>query len=285
MSQKSYVQRAFNPSELLTAMYLGKPYSPKANSLLNTLWGVYPDERPQENEYPRLGLFGVGGGAHQLVSKESGGSSPMSTPIYATDNGMNNPLPLVVRELTNDLTPIERQRFAMREVREIDGVMYAIYWLRWINLDNVQQVSELEIVEDGEVISRKPYNPAPESLEPPLRSYDDESLSTSRQRITTYFQIPVTFDAADTAEFVNACTVMTGDPTTAVISEIILASAVPRELPIQSATGNEVMREAICAQQNAHCSTYHVLYATSTGFNMDIKTGAGEPVTVPESVG
>eukprot|EP00493_Phyllostaurus_siculus_P004884 UN04911 len=62
MATKSYVQRSFNVSELLSAMYLGKPHIPKANSLLNTLWNVNPNERPAEGEYPSLALYGIGRG-------------------------------------------------------------------------------------------------------------------------------------------------------------------------------------------------------------------------------
>lgn len=284
MATKSYVQRSFNVSELLSAMYLGKPHIPKANSLLNTLWNVNPNERPAEGEYPSLALYGIGRGAHQLVSKEIGGSAPLKTPIYATDNGMELPMPFVVRELSNDLTPAERQKYAMREVRDIDGVLHAIYWLRWLNLDNVSQVTELQVVEDGEVISSKPYNPTPESLQPSPRNYDDASLKTSRKRCISYFNIPVAFNENDTMELINACTILYNDPTAAVVSEIMLASGIRRELPTPEESGTSMMTEVVAAQMNAHASTYQVLYSSSKGFAIDILSGAGEPITVPESV-
>lgn len=284
MSEKSYIQRSCNTSQLLTAMYIRKPYTPLANSTLNEKFNIHKDEVPAVGEYPHLGLWCIGRGAHQLVVKSGGGSSPMNTPIYATDNSLELATPFVARELTNDLSEIERGRYALREVREINGVMYALYWARWLDMSNVSQVTELQVTEDGEVVSSKSYNPAPESLEPPARNYDDTALETSRQRITTYAEIGVSFTEQDVKEFIDACIVMYNDPTAAVITEIGMLSGIERSLPTATSGGQSMMNESIATQLNAHVSTYQAVHLSSKGFDLTILTGSGEPLTVPESV-
>jgi len=284
MSNKSYIQRICNTQQILTAMYIRKPFTPLANSTLNLKFGVNPDEVPADGEYPRLGFWCIGRGAHQLVSKDSGGSSPMDTPIYATDNSVELATPFVARELTDDLTSIERLRYGVREVREINGKVYALYWLRRLDMDNVSQVTELQTTENGEVIASKPYTPAPESLSPAARNYSDTALTTSRQRVITYAKIEVNFTEDDVKELMDACTILYNDPTAATVTEIGIVSGIDRERPIQTAGGQDMMREVICAQLNAHIHTYQALHLASKGFDLSIMTGAGEPITVPETV-
>lgn len=284
MSEKSYIQRSCNTSQLLTSMYIRKPYVPLANSTLNEKFNINPDEVPAVGEYPSLGLWCIGRGAHQLVSKAAGGSSPMSTPIFATDNSLELITPFVVRELTNDLSTIERRKYALREVREIKGKTYALYWACNLDMNNVSQVTELQITEDGEVVSTKLYTPSPESLEPPARNYNDSALATSRQRVTTYAAINVSFTEQDVKELIDACIIMYDDPTAAVVTEIGMLSGVPRSLPTGTAGGQEMMTESIAVQLNAHVSTYQAVHLSSKGFDLSIITGAGEPLTVPESI-
>lgn len=284
MSEKSYIQRSCNTGQLLTSMYIRKPYVPLTNSTLNEKFSINPDEIPAVGEYPSLSLWCIGRGAHQLVSKTSGGSSPMRTPIFATDNSLELITPFAIRELTNDFSAAERQKYALREVREINGITYALYWARYLDMSNVSQVTELQITEDGEVVSSGLYNPAPESLEPPARNYNDTSVETSRQRVTTYASIDVSFSEDDVQELIDACTILYNDPTAAVVTEIGMLSGIPRSMPISTASGQEMMNESVAVQLNAHVSTYQAVHLGSKGFDLSIITGAGEPLTVPESV-
>lgn len=284
MSNKSYIQRISNAQQILTAMYIRKPFTPLANSTLNTKFMVNENEMPAEDEYPHLGYWCAGLGAHQLVSTTAGGSAPMSTPIYATDNSVQIATPFVARELSNDLSAVERRKYGIREVREVNGKVLALYWLRKLDLDTVNQVTELQLTEDGEVVSSKPYTPAPESLTPPARNYTDSVVDTSRQRLITYAEILITFTEADVKEFMDACALLYGDENTATLTEIGICTGIERERPIVTDGGQALMQEVVCAQLNAHVSTYQALHLSSNGFDMKIRTGAGEPITVPESV-
>lgn len=224
--------------------------------------------------------FCIGNGGHRV--QLDGNSIPYNAPIphKATDSGLYNIIPFIVRETTNDLTPAERQKYRIRRTLSIDGVLYAAYYGRVIDLTSVIPDMIITTIVSGNPVNSS-FVPSANNLEPtvpPIGSTNDGSNASVSATVI------INMPPDETQEIVDACNLLYGNGNLAIISEIAIVAAVDKQVTHRYPdTGAQVpvavvdtIYEAVAPQVQTHISTSgdSVADATEYGFTLDL--GAAE---------
>src|SRR5690606_18437856 len=135
---------------LQTCMLSGLPFVVKPNTTLNERFDIESGTLPANGVLPTLHYMGIGNGGHKMVVGAGGMSKPEPIQHLATDASAFNPIPFVIREPINDLTPAERANYALRKETIINGTAYVSYYLRRIDLSGILPTMEHRVIqEDG----------------------------------------------------------------------------------------------------------------------------------------
>lgn len=270
--------------DLQTCQLRGIPYPIRQNTTLNEKLNILPTVRHSADTYPRQKYFCIGNKGHK--SSLGNGDVEITTPLQhkPTDSSLFGMLPFVVRELNNDLTPQQRERFALRQVKEFNGRNYIVYWLR--RIDDVNTGTNLiyyttrnngvtvETTKREFVPSRTNQNPIPE----PLRVVDTNSLDGDYVRCESVIQLRLT--EWDLEEIINAANIVHGSYQYAIISEIGLVSAVDRTVTAESPNGATSFnyKEVVSAQINTFIATDFRPYFANSDVTLSLATGSSEPM-------
>jgi hypothetical protein len=254
----------------------GIDYTVRANSTLNQKFDILPNAVIPSGKYPISQFVAVGNGAHSA----SLGPGPTLFDHVARYKSLYNLLPIVLRELDNDLTPLQRENYALRSIETYGGVDYVAYRLKRISplsLSPVQEIREID-PDTNELVTSEVYTPTGPDLSPPTPSAVG-SPTTTNQYIGTFLDVEIVFDAFDITEFANACTIIYGNADNAVISEIGIVSGINRTITIteyDGVTQNDFV-EATAACVTEYMTYYSLMRPPSTELRIPI----GMAVAVP----
>lgn len=165
----------------------------------------------------KIGVVMVGRGGHGFVVDAQNDISPITYPHRSTDTGLFQPIPMIVRELANDLTGTMKAMYRLRVVAQINSIWYAFYFGKKLDITEIEVQQILETINDGVVVNTEPYEPTANDLRPEKTELNAISDGTS---LRTYAGMSVGFNDEEVVEMQNACALLYGDPTKAVISEI-----------------------------------------------------------------
>jgi hypothetical protein len=113
---------------LQTCAMLGIAVPQIANTTLNEKLSIQANATLGVNEMPRARYICIGIGGHQGTVGADGILLIGSAQHRPTDNSLFRMMPFVMRPLTNDLTTVERQRYALRRIENHKGLDYAVYY-------------------------------------------------------------------------------------------------------------------------------------------------------------
>src|SRR5690606_15519488 len=134
----------------------------------------------------------------------------------------------ILRELDNDLSVTEREKYALRRMETHNGRNYWAYYLKRLNLNGVSQQLQHTTVQDG-VATTVPYIPTSANLNPTApANYSPDVVSTEGNFLSTSAIITINFTEGDIAELVEVARIMYDNEYMAVISEIGLCSGVDK---------------------------------------------------------
>lgn len=215
-----------------------------ATVTLNAKYGVSPALLPQAQ--PRIRYFGAGiGGAKNIDSENlSGPFKPQ-----ATDMDLYKALPIRCVPLANDLTAADRANYRMRQVKQINGIQYALYWLKVMTpLDTKVQITRTDPVSKQEtpyVLDPANLNPVP----PPLSTDGTVGSATAEINVTTSYMVNLTGN-----EIMEAINVLYGgDTRRAMITELGYYYGEDRVVKGESATSAQFdYTEAIMTMLGYH---------------------------------
>lgn len=272
-------------TQIQTAAHLKIPLIVPEHTTLNEKFDIYRNQGIQPNELPSLKAFTIGDGGHRAVVGQHG--RPLITPIdhQADHAALYNHLPFVLRTLDNDLSPTEREKYALRKEVEIEGRYYYAYYARRLNLNDVAITLKRSKRIDGEVTSST-YVPTSSNLSPtPPDMSSTGVVTTSGEYLSSSAIVNIRFSKQDVSEFTNVARILYNDEIYAVISEIALCTGVDRTVQGSSTGGQINYRELIAAQVSAFVPVHYEMVYHSEGFDFGTEVGAVEPLLGSESVG
>lgn len=198
------------------------------NTTLNELYDILPDEsvgRKNGADF-QLGYYGIGiGGSRSIGVNAQGLEGRQVYQHRPTDFNAFYPIPFLIREIGDDIDPLERDNYRMRVVRKIGDTIHVMYYLKKIGFqvfDPTMKVGERDPATGN--TTERPYVPKVEDLTP--KPY--ELVSVGNIPITNTFingtgKMDLSLNGNDLEEIRNVCRVLFNDSSVAAISEMYLA--------------------------------------------------------------
>ena len=275
------ISRTIMGSRLQTMLLLGLPYSAVANTTLNEKFdvqsGVLPDN--PTTTIPRVRYFCIGNGGHRNATGADG--TAYTTPIQhsAGDGALYNHLPFLIRPVDEDISVVERAKYAMRVVQDINGESYVAYYLKRLDFTDVSPTMMHNTVVDG-VTTSVPFVPTGANLNPTAPAIPATGVTTTNgDYLSASALLNLAFTAEDVAELVNVAQVMYDNEYYAVISEIGLVAGVDKIVTADAFGGGTFnYLEAIQAQITTHITGHYPIGYTNQGFDFGLELGATEPL-------
>ncbi len=272
------VTRTVYGSKLQTAMLLGRPVVIDQNSTLNERFSVQADSQLADTEYPRMKFMCIGNGGHKVVN---GADNIPYTKMHQhspSDAASFKPLPFVLRQVSQDLTPTERAKYAMRCVQTYNGESYYAYYLKRLDMANIVVKMQKRTVQDGQTNSVD-FVPTSANLVPtPQELANAGSNALIANYLTVSALLNLSLTQADCNELLNVSRIMYGDDNLAIISEVGLVSGSDKVIPL---TDNSNFRESIASQIVSHIGAFHQVKYTANGITGVFDVGTNEPMLVP----
>lgn len=265
-----------------THNWLNIPYTAPAGTTLNERWNIHHNTAIGGNDRMVSEFLSIGNRGHYSTTV-SGISVNKYNPHKATDAGMYNAIPFVLRPINADLGDVERQRYGMRVPVTISSVKYWAYYLMRLNLASTTPEMRITTIVDG-VTTSTPFVPNQDNLTPTPPLIPNDAIQTANgQYATVNAMVQHVLSESDIEELINAVEIMYGDGDLAVITELAIVSAIRKQVARldenrQAMSGGlqywEALRATIVNFMGADFSA-----AMNTGtFGMNIDLGTSDPL-------
>lgn len=281
----SNVVRTGEAGAIQTSAQTGVPLPMLPYTTLNQKYGVGAELDVADGEKFAFNTIAIGNKGHDMVVGNGGFKKWKDIPHIPQHKALYNGLPWIVRPETDDLSPVDRAKYRMRCIREINGVRYVFYYLRVVDKSTAVISREIRRTVDG-VTTTTAYVPSLADLspQPPILT-SGESLTTVGDYMTASCRIPFIMTEDDIYEFSQACKIIHGDTGYDIISEIALVNNVDRSVQVTHLGAPLTYTEAVRATATAFVSTAIVASQFKTGVSMMLDVGAAEPLLTVEVEG
>ena len=274
-----YITRTLSGAKLQTALYLDIPYTLDTNSTLNEKYNTNVITSFNSNEKPKLYCFGIGYGGHKCFTGPNGVDTTLPVQHKPTDASLYKPLPLILREVNNDISSIERAKYRLRVLLTINGVSYVAYFLKVIDFTNTNlTLQKISIVNN--VITETPFgydlsnlNPTPPAIQPDLNA-----VYTTGNYAKVSALASIGLSPAEVTELLNSATIILGSDAYAIISEICLVQGADRSVTGNFNGSSASYIDIVGAQIASFINTYHNVKFSNNGAILDVDVGAVEPL-------
>lgn len=269
-------------SALQSAQLLGIPYNILPNTTLNEKFSIDPDIPTPEGAYPVAKYIAIGRGGHRHAIGADGSALVDLNTHRASDPACFAHIPWVLREVSDDIDPETRKKYALRRIEQHDNIDYVAYYLRRLDHDDVGTELARVTVQDGNTTS-VPFVPSASDLSPvPVVIDPNEITETSGEYITATTRFTVGLTEWDVEEIVKACTVIYGQPNYATLSEVALCSGI--DVIATAQNGEDPVfqyAEARAVQVMNHICTHYSLNELNQGLELSYEVGGSESLTIP----
>lgn len=273
-----HVVRTIYGNELSSALLLGLPYTAPPFTTLNEKFGIQPGVTLAPGTMPVCQYFAIGNGGHSATVGADGIPLLTIAQHRATDAGLFNQIPFVLRQVGDDLQPSERIKYALRKEITIGTVVYVAYYLRRINMVSVGTKLELRNI-NSDVITTTDFIPTAANLSPVKTAASNTGVNTlSGDYVTCVSKLPIVFTDTEIQYLLDACMILFGDINYAIISEIALCSGSDKTINILSSTGNFNFNEAIQVQVVTFISSAHIARYCTSGLEKILDVGSNSPL-------
>jgi len=264
---------------LQTCAHLGIPFEVAKHTTLNELLTIQADRVPDENVYPTLGYISLGNGGLSASLLADGNLVMVPKVFEPTSAAPYSPLPLILRAIGDDLTEVERRKYALRRIENRNNVNYIAYYLKRIDKTNLKAGMFLTTVVDG-VKNTVPFVPDSSVLHPTPPIISNPGVITADgSYVSASAPLDVILDTLDTQELMNVFNIIYQNPNAAVISELALCSGLDLTVQVNDTGGNQFnMLEAIAVQVNDLVNIGAPLQFNADGVKFSMDIGATEPL-------
>ena len=271
------VSRTIYSSYIQTILLTGTKFKLAANSTLNELYGIQNGISPLVT--PTLGYFAIGNGGHKITVGANG--IPLMNPIQhqATDAALYHGLPFILRPINNDIDTVTQANYALRRIETHGGNQYIAYYLKRLGISTVIPDMENIVTANG-ISTATTFIPNSSNLNPtpPVLSNTGVNL-VSGDYVAASAKLNIALTASEVTELLNVSTILYGDPSYAIISEIALCSGVDKV--VQSASNNNStisFNEALAVQVLSFVNSFFAMQFSSAGISLLLDVGASEPI-------
>lgn len=226
----------------------------------------------------------IGNGGHRLRT-ELGVTIPTfePRPHMATDAGLFNQIPFVVKPIDSDLNATDRARFCLRRTMRIGGQLYVAYFGRVLSeLDLAAPDIAKRVITSSSDVSQ-PWLPTSADLTPALTDTDPTG-STNEVYVTASYSDQITFTEQDIAWLREACLLLYGSERYAYISEIAVCTGVKHAVTNRYDNAGSTTsafsgaNEYVGVQASSYTYAAWDAQAHATGFNFAVNTAVTEPL-------
>lgn len=264
---------------LQTCLLSQLPFELKPYTTLNERFGIQSGILPIVGQMPKLGYMGIGNGGHRMIVGANGKTKPEPIQHLATDASAYDPIPFILRLPGEDLTPIERARYALRKEVIHNGITYIAYYLRRIDFSGVLTSMEYRTVQDDGSTTVTPYVPDNSNLFPTPQPYSNTGANLiSGEYASASAKVTININAWEAEEMLNVARVMYDDEDFAIISEIQLVTGIDKTINVSSTSGSFVFNEVIAAQVANHIAAFYPIRFSRNGIEIYLDIGASEPL-------
>lgn len=238
---EKYVRTVYG-ALLETALYQKTPLVYMDNMTLNEKFDFLKGVSPNPNEYPAVRYFGIGVGGHTASIGANGRTKLEIYQHRSTDGACFEHVPLVMRELTDDLSVDERAKYAGRVIQQHNGVNYICYFVRRMSTAGLAPQLIYKTVSSNGDVTTTPWSPTTDNLNPrPLPFTQNGVNVVSGDYIVSTSVNTIRFTGAEITELENVGKILFGDPDYMIISEIALIAAVDRSIQVNGSGGSSFM--------------------------------------------
>lgn len=264
--------------QLLNAMYHGTPYHPLPGTTLNEKLGILPNKVAADLTYPKNKFFAIGNKGHNYKAGTDSIPLPVLLQHRPKDAALFGQIPFVLRNPDDDLLPAQRIRYALRKEVLVGGKTYIAYYLRRIVMDLVTTKLKYRNVNGG-VITESDYIPDATCLEPtPVTPSVTGVNTTSGDYLLAVSSLQIDMNTDDTAELLNACTILFGSPEYAIISEVVLCHGIDTPVIVNAPSGQFTFMDAYSVQPSNFLSDFRPCFLYTNGFTRTVDVGSNNPM-------
>lgn len=247
-------------------------------------------DKVQDTDNIKMQILCIGNGGHRYVAAAPPApaySSPI--PHQATDSGLYNQIPFLIRPYASDINGATRAKYRLRRTLVIGGQLYVGYFGRVLDYTGVNPVVQLVTIDAGQPIYGG-FNPTINSLDPDPSNVTNFTINDNQgSYVSVSATLNIQFDANEVQEIMSACELLFGSEEYAIISEIALCTGVDKPVDTQYsdvtpfsassiAPGPSAPIEAVGVQVMTHISTHYPIVYANDGFSMTLDLGATEPL-------
>lgn len=276
--------RTSEAAALQTASFCGLAHTYPEKSTLNQLLDIQSGITPAPNQWPQMKYMVIGNGGNRTTTDTDG--LELRTPIQhrITDLGMFRPMPLILRDINNDLSAIERARYGLRRIELHNSVPKIAYYAKRLDYTGVTVQRQIITKVDGQtpVVSQMVYSDA--NLSPqPTQLQPGQANSTSGQFFSPICKVWVGIESEwEADELINVSRIKFGHDYGAMITEMGMVMGVDKQVSVDSGVGNSILfNEVIGAQVAAHIACdYNIAFGTNSRAGTYINVGIAEPMFI-----
>jgi len=271
--------RTIYGSYIQTCLMLNLTPEYKQNTTINEKLSILSSTLPTATDKPALSYYIIGNGGHTFAVGAGGIPKPEPVLHRGTDAALYSQLPFVLRELNNDLTQVQRTKYALRRQETHNGTSYIAYYGRRIDKTNLSVSTEYKTISGGQETTT-PFVPTSSNLNPTPPVINNNGTNTVDGDYTTVAaRLSLSLTADDVAEFQNVASIIYNDSGYAIISEIGLCTGVDKITTVTTASGGSFnFNDAIGVQIASFVSTLIPASAANNGTSVSLDVGATEPL-------
>ena len=280
--------RTFNGAVFQSAIAIGLQPTIKPYSTLNQKLGIFQEEvfnaQPlTAKEIPRIAYVVIGNKGHRITLDGDQEPDVMDQQRLARYSGLYNEIPWVLRETTNDLTAAERMKFRLRKPITVGSKNYIAYYARVIDYSNTVPQGEhmVKINNGGNSVQFdvKPFINTASDLNPTPPILDNNGvIMTSGDFLRATAKATISLTPSDVNEILEACKILYGSYSKAVISEIGYCYGVDKQLQGNFNGTLMTYTEVIGCTIHTFSSYFARLRDATDGIDITVNIGCTEPL-------
>jgi len=225
-------------------------------------------------------MLGVGGLTYSTAT--NGRTRQSTVPHKPVDGAPFEILPLCVRDIGNDLSVTERQRYALRQIKNINGVDRIIYNARRMSFrESVIKMQERTTI-NGSTTARD-FAPDASVLNPVPTVVSTENVNPLEGvSLVATARLNLVLDAFDVNEIINAAQIVYGSENDAYVTEVQLLQGVERQVDGGTGQAGQTVSytELIACQVGQHITSRIFIPDFRDGYSSSYEIGGADPMFV-----